>query len=195
MTLNLDIPQAIEQQLIQEANLQGVSLDNYLVQVLKRVVKKPKSNGKLSESELLKKINLNIAESEWTDYKQLTVLRRAETINEEDYQRLLFLGDKIEVGNAERFKHLIALAQLRQVSLDKLMADLGIKPVSTYQNHVINSEGLKTLEPDRKLYLAVPEYTYSRLQEHPFLLNVIAIYKLHIVIYNIDNQLIISWIE
>ncbi len=129
MTLNLDIPQAIEQQLIQEANLQGVSLDNYLVQVLKRVVKKPKSNGKLSESELLKKINLNISESEWTDYKQLTVLRRAETISEENYQRLLFLGDKIEIANAERFKHLIALAQLRQVSLDKLMVDLGIKPV------------------------------------------------------------------
>ncbi len=129
MTLNLEIPQAIEQQLIQEANLQGVSLDNYLVQVLKRVVKKPKSSDKLSESDLLKKINLNISESEWLDYKQLTAFRRAETISDQDYQRLLLLGNKIELANAERFQYLIALAQLRQVSLDKLMADLGIKPV------------------------------------------------------------------
>jgi hypothetical protein len=129
MTLNLEIPQAIEQQLIQEANLQGVSLDSYLVQILKRVVKKPKTNGKISESELLKKINLDISESEWLDYKQLIILRRAENIKEEDFQRLLILGDKIELANAERFKYLIELAQLRNVSLDKLMLDLGIQPV------------------------------------------------------------------
>jgi hypothetical protein len=129
MTLNLEIPQAIEQQLIQEANLQGVSLDNYLVQVLKRAIRKPVSNGKLSESQLLKKINLDISESEWTDYKQLIVLRRAEKLNETEHQRLIFLGDKIELANAERFKYLIELAQLRNISLDKLMSDLGIKPV------------------------------------------------------------------
>jgi hypothetical protein len=129
MTLNLEIPQAIEQQLIQEANLQGVSLDNYLVQVLKRAIRKPVSNGKLSESQLLKKINLDISESEWTDYKQLIALRRAEKLNETEHQRLIFLGDKIELANAERFKYLIELAQLRNISLDKLMSDLGIKPV------------------------------------------------------------------
>jgi hypothetical protein len=129
MTLNLEIPQAIEQQLIQEANLQGVSLDNYLVQVLKRAIRKPVSNGKLSESQLLKKINLDISESEWTDYKQLIALRRFGKLNEIEHQRLIFLGDKIELANAERFKYLIELAQLRNVSLDKLMSDLGIKPV------------------------------------------------------------------
>jgi hypothetical protein len=129
MTLNLEIPQAIEQQLIQEANLQGVSLDNYLVQVLKRAIRKPVSNGKLSESQLLKKINLDISELEWTDYKQLIALRRFEKLNEIEHQRLIFLGDKIELANAERFKYLIELAQLRNVSLDKLMSDLGIKPV------------------------------------------------------------------
>ncbi len=129
MTLNLELPQAIEQQLIQEANLQGISLDNYLVQFLKRTVHKPKTKKQLSESALLKKINLDFSEAEWADYKQLIVLRRSETINEQDYQRLLFLGDKLELANAKRFKYLIELAKLRQVSLDKLMSDLGIKPV------------------------------------------------------------------
>ncbi len=129
MTLNLEIPQAIEQQLLQEANLQGISLDNYLVQVIKRAIKKPISNGKLSESQLLKKINLDISEAEWVDYKQLTVLLRTEKLNEIEHQRLIFLGNKIELANAERFKHLIKLAKLRNVSLDKLMEDLGIKPI------------------------------------------------------------------
>ena len=129
MTLNLELPQAIEQQLIQEANLQGISLDNYLVQFLKRTVHKTKTKKQLSESALLKKINLDFSEAEWADYKQLIVLRRSENINEQDYQRLLFLGDKLELANAKRFKYLIELAKLRQVSLDKLMSDLGIKPV------------------------------------------------------------------
>lgn len=129
MTLNLEIPQAIEQQLIKEANLQGVSLDNYLVQVIKKAIKKPVSNGKLSESQLLKKINLDILEAEWIDYKQLVVLCRTEKLNEIEHQRLIFLGDKIELANANRFKYLIELAKLRNVSVDELIADLGIKPI------------------------------------------------------------------
>jgi XisH protein len=66
---------------------------------------------------------------------------------------------------------------------------------AAFGQYLIYAEGLKALEPDRKLYLALPEYTYIRLQEHPFLLSVIAAYRLHILVYNIDNQSIISWIE
>jgi hypothetical protein len=129
MTLHLELPQGIEQQLIQEANLQGVSVDKYLVQFLTRTLHKPKRQSKLSESTLLKKINLDFSEAEWTEYKQLIKLRRTETINEQAYERLLFLGEKLELANAERFKYLIELAKLRQVSLPQLMEDLGIKPV------------------------------------------------------------------
>lgn len=98
MTLNLELPQAIENQLIQEANLQGVSLDSYLVQLIKRTVQQPKTRKKITESALLKKINLNFSEAEWTDYKQLIALRRAGTINEQDYQRLLFFRRQTRIG-------------------------------------------------------------------------------------------------
>lgn len=66
---------------------------------------------------------------------------------------------------------------------------------AAFGQYLIYLESLKVIEPDRKLFLAIPNYTHSRLNEQPFLLNVISIYKLNILVYNIDNQLIESWIE
>jgi hypothetical protein len=132
MTLNIELPQAIETYLIQEANQKGISLDHYLATVLKRVVyktKQRKAKNQVSEVSLLKQINLAITEAEWAEYKQLTLLRRAETITTIEYNRLIELGDKIEAANVERLKILLKLALLRQVSLDKVMIDLGIRPV------------------------------------------------------------------
>jgi XisH protein len=66
---------------------------------------------------------------------------------------------------------------------------------AAFGQYLIYAEGLKALEPDRKLYLALPEYTYLRLKEHPFLLGVITAYNLSIVVYDIDNQSVLSWIK
>jgi hypothetical protein len=132
MTLNIELPQAIEIFLIQEANQKGISLDHYLATVLKRVVyktKQRKAKRNVSEALLLKQINLAITEVEWAEYKQLTLLRRAETISTTEYNRLIELGDKIEGANVERIKNLLKLAELRQVSLEKVMTDMGIRPV------------------------------------------------------------------
>ena len=132
MTLNIDLPQAIEQQLIQDASSKGMSLDSYLGQMLKRAAYKnrqKKATKNPSETDLLKKINLNISEQEWLEYKQLNELRRAEMLTEQTHQRLIEIGDKIETANTERIKNLLVLAQLRDVSLEKLMHDLGISPV------------------------------------------------------------------
>lgn len=132
MTLNIELPQAIEIFLIEEANQKGISLDHYLATVLKRVVyktKQRKAKRNVSEALLLKQINLAITEVEWAEYKQLTLLRRAETISTTEYNRLIELGDKIEAANVERLKKMLQLAQVRQVSLEKVMIDLGIRPV------------------------------------------------------------------
>jgi hypothetical protein len=132
MTLNIELPQVIEQQLIQDAFQKGISLDHYLATVLKQVVYKSrqkKAKQHLSESALLKHINLAVTAAEWADYRHLIALRQAETISELEYARLIALGDKIEAANVQRLKYLVKLAQLRQVSLQKVMHDLGIKPV------------------------------------------------------------------
>jgi hypothetical protein len=132
MTLTIDLPQPLEQQFKQEADSKGLQLDNYLVLLLKQVAqtsKKAATPKQLAEADILKKINTGISEVEWTTYRKLNALRREERLTEQEHQTLIELGDKIEEANVERVKHLIALAQLRGVTVQKLMSDLGIKPV------------------------------------------------------------------
>ncbi len=132
MALTINLPQSIEQELRQDAALKGMSLDSYFLRLLKQAatLSQPKNAAKqLSETDLLKKINLDISEVEWANYRHLIGLRRAEQLTEKEHEALIQLGDKIENAHAKRMEHLWALAQLRGVSLDKIMQDLGIKPI------------------------------------------------------------------
>ena len=137
MALTIELPSNIEQQLLQGATQKGVSLENYLLQLIsnatnapKKAIKK-KAISELSENELLRKINLDITETEWTTYHRLTSLRKADKITESEYAQLIELGEKIENANVVRLKYLVALSQKRKVSLNKLMADLGLLRVES----------------------------------------------------------------
>ena len=132
MALTINLPQTIEQQLRQEAASKGMSLDRYFLYLLKQaasVAPSKESPKQLSETELLKKVNLDISEAEWANYRHLIGLRRAERLTEQEHEALIALGDKIENAHAKRMEYLWTLAQLRGVTLDKIMADLGIKPM------------------------------------------------------------------
>ena len=132
MSLTIELPTSIEQQFRKEATSKGLSLDNYLVQVLKQVAQLSQqkiSPKPLSEASLLKKINLGISDAEWLTYKNLIALLREDRLTEQEHKNLIALGDKIENANALRLQYLFALAQLRNVPLPQLMADLGIKPI------------------------------------------------------------------
>ncbi|MDQ3257719.1 MAG: hypothetical protein M3R15_28170 [Acidobacteriota bacterium] len=62
--------------------------------------------------------------------KQLIAKRQSYTIAEDELQELIRLTDEAERLNVERVKHLIELAQLRNVTLDELMNKLGIRPAA-----------------------------------------------------------------
>ncbi len=62
-------------------------------------------------------------------YDQLNTKLHEEQLTSEEHQELLALIDPVELADAERLKHLIELAQLRGVSLDTLMDELGIHQV------------------------------------------------------------------
>lgn len=131
MSLTINLPTTIENQFKQEASQKGVSLENYLLRLLQQaasVSKKQIHSKELSENELLKKIDLGISEVEWTNYKRLVSLRRAECLTEQEHENLIALGDKIEQANAQRLQYLLKLAELRGVSLEKVIIDLGLKP-------------------------------------------------------------------
>ena len=71
MALTIELPLNIEEQLLQGATQKGISLENYLLQLLSHTINLPKKQVKkkpiseLSENELLQKINLDIKETEW----------------------------------------------------------------------------------------------------------------------------------
>jgi hypothetical protein len=132
MSLTINLPINVEQQFRQEAATNGLSLDTYLLRLLQQaasISRKQPEPKPFSESELLKKINLDISDAEWTQYRHLIGLMRAETITGKERETMIALGDKIEIANAKRVKYLFELAELRGVSVEKLMKNLGIAPI------------------------------------------------------------------
>lgn len=132
MALTINLPQSVEKELLQDVALKGLSLDSYFLRLLKQAAVKSQTKGtsnQLTETGLLKKINLPITDAEWANYRHLIGLRRAEQLTEKEHEALIQLSNKIEDAHAQRMTYLWALAQLRGVSLDKIMQDLGIKPV------------------------------------------------------------------
>jgi len=80
------------------------------------------------ETELLGKINQDIAGDIQQRYQVLISKRRNETLTEDEYQELLHLTEQVESHQAHRLEYLAQLAQLRQTSLTNLMTQLGIQP-------------------------------------------------------------------
>lgn len=82
------------------------------------------------ESELLQKIYKGIAPATQQRLNELIEKRQSYTITEDELQELIKLTNQVETFDAERLKYLIELAHLRNVPLDDLIRQLGIKPVS-----------------------------------------------------------------
>lgn len=80
------------------------------------------------ESELLLRINTGLQPDEANRMKELIAKRQSYTITESELQELINITNEAERLNVERLKYLIELSQLRDVSLDDLMDQLGIRP-------------------------------------------------------------------
>jgi hypothetical protein len=80
------------------------------------------------EIELLEKINQGLPQATQNRYDELQLKLHDEAISAEEHQELLSLIDTVEQASVDRLQCLIELSQLRQVSLDDLMNQLGIKP-------------------------------------------------------------------
>ena len=52
---------------------------------------------------------------------------------------------------------------------------------------------LRATEPDRRLYLAVPLETYKTFFMLPFIQEGVAEYQLYLLVYDAEEQVIISW--
>ncbi|HEY7419923.1 MAG TPA: hypothetical protein VH593_32395 [Ktedonobacteraceae bacterium] len=80
------------------------------------------------ESALVQTINRGLPADKYARYRELIRKRREETLTEAEYKELLDLTEQSEHMQVERLAALIELAQIRNMTLDDLMDDLGIKP-------------------------------------------------------------------
>ncbi len=83
------------------------------------------------ESQLLTKINNPFDEKKWERLKYLDWKSEFEMLSEKEESDLLKLSEIYESYGVEKLKNLSQLAQIRQISIDELMENLGI----THQNY------------------------------------------------------------
>jgi hypothetical protein len=110
------------------ARLETSTLAQLVEQVLALQARRRAPSLPKSEADLLQQINQGPPPEVRRRYAELTAKLREETSTLEEHQELLQLIDQIELADAERMQHMITLAQIRQVSVDALMHQLGIPP-------------------------------------------------------------------
>lgn len=127
-TLKLNLTPELEQQLLQEADRQGLEPEKYALKLLQQQLQPSFTiTPSPSESELLQQINLGLSSKIWEQYEALIDKRQSETLTPEEHTILIAISNQIEKANARRIQALIALANLRKTSLEIVMSDLGIE--------------------------------------------------------------------
>jgi hypothetical protein len=80
----------------------------------------------MTETELIKRINIGLSPAEWAQYHDLIAKRQAETLTQNEHKQLIATSDRLEQLNVHRIQALIELAKLRHQTLPELMNSLGI---------------------------------------------------------------------
>jgi hypothetical protein len=136
MTITIELAPDLERQIQQAATQAGLAPDAYILEAIRARLEQnqttPASAPHLSETEadLLLKINHSLSSITWSHYHDLIAKRQAETLTPEEQQELIALTGRIEAANVQRISYLAELARLRNTTLDALMADLGLKPMT-----------------------------------------------------------------
>ncbi len=80
-----------------------------------------------NESDLLQKINQGVPRKVRRRYEELNEKLHDEVITPQEHQEFLDLVEQIKLSDAERLHCLIELAQIRHITVDTLMEQLGIR--------------------------------------------------------------------
>jgi len=131
MTLNIEIAPDMEQLLRKLAARNGVEPGQYAADALRAYLAEKVSDRNCSpphESHLLEQINTGLSQAEWHRYYELVDKRRSEQISPAEYAELSATTNRLEELNAKRIATLANLAELRKVTLNQIMQDLGISP-------------------------------------------------------------------
>lgn len=108
------------------AQLETREIEQFLSQVSVLLAQRKAPNLNKRESELLQAINRSLPETLQERYSELRHKLDNYSITSTEQEEFTRIVDQIELADAERLGHLIELAQLRNVSLDSLLEQLGI---------------------------------------------------------------------
>lgn len=108
--------------------LDSNELDILLFQIKKHKYKNHPYILSKTESELFQNINSGLPADLKKRYEVFRKKLIDETLSEKEHTELLALVEKIEKFDVERMKNLIELAKLRNITLNELSRQLGLKP-------------------------------------------------------------------
>lgn len=131
LEIKSNVKVGMEEVLKAAASLETPELEVFFQKIAELVVQRKSPVLPSQEAELLVKINepalSNEAQAEYTClYKKLQL----ETINENEYEQLSQLMQKVEQKGVERLKYLIELSKLTNTTLVELMTELKIQHIS-----------------------------------------------------------------
>ncbi|MCX6048453.1 MAG: STAS/SEC14 domain-containing protein [Chloroflexi bacterium] len=109
------------------ARLETIELEQFAEKIIALRAQRRAPSLPQNEAELLEKINQGMSPDIRSRYAELNIKLHEETITPEEQQELLNLTDQRELADAERIRNLITLAELRNVSVDDLIIQLGIR--------------------------------------------------------------------
>lgn len=64
---------------------------------------------------------------------------------------------------------------------------------SVFGQYLVYLEALKQLAPERVLILAMPDFAYERLQDYPFILDLLTRYEVKYVVFDSTEPNIVIW--
>jgi hypothetical protein len=117
----------VEDMLKGVAQLEPSELDHLVNKLLALQARQRAVSVSQAETELFQRINQGLPPHTRAHYNELAAKLQEETLSPAEQEELLRLTDQLEQLEVERLRALIALAQVRGVSVDTLMDQLGLR--------------------------------------------------------------------
>jgi rRNA pseudouridine-1189 N-methylase Emg1 (Nep1/Mra1 family) len=114
------------------SQLETPDLEQFVGQINSLLAQRKVPSLSHREMELLELINQGLPEPIQSRYDELQIKLHHETIAPDEHQELLSLIDTVEQATVDRLGSLIELSQIRRISLDELMTQLGIHHSPVY---------------------------------------------------------------
>lgn len=106
------------------AALDTPELEEFFHKVAQVLAERKAPHLSASESELLRKINAGYPQELTKRYEYLLTQKKKQALSSGEQQELVEISDQFEALDALRMENLLALSQLRNISLEELLRNL-----------------------------------------------------------------------